>query len=152
MPRSASLPATSSINRCRMPAPAPCPSTSNEIALLGFSKSAETPPAFSFTKNWTSLPWEIPILICLQPPKGHWFVWVAQSNSRFFAKRPPPSQRHAETIHAPNSASLSLSERIDEAVVDHFANWNFALKPAGLDLLLDGGDDSRVENAPVERE
>lgn len=47
---------------------------------------------------------------------------------------------------------LSLSEGIDEAVVDHFAKWNFALEPAGLELLLDGRHDSRIKNPPVERE
>src|ERR1043166_122044 len=44
-----------------MPAPAPCASTSNEFALLGFSKRPDTPPPFSFTKNWTSLPLDTPI-------------------------------------------------------------------------------------------
>jgi len=91
-------------------------------------------------------------LICLQPPKGHRFVWVAQSNSRLFARRPPSIAALRRNNSRTKLGELSLSERIDEAVVDHFANWNFALEPAGLDLLLDGGDDSRVENAPIERE
>lgn len=56
------------------------------------------------------------------------------------------------SLAANNERALFFSDSIDEAVVDHLANWNFALEPAGLDLLLDGGQDPRVENSPVERE
>ncbi len=59
---SASFTAARSMNRWRIPAPAPCANRSNAAAVPGFNRSPDTAPAFSFTPKWISFPAVVPML------------------------------------------------------------------------------------------